>query len=260
MLAFLFRRAIDKNYLSQSTQDSEELIVSADLHVHRQDIGEKITVLGCDDQGLPVIRELKFSHFAASDWQIEGLLLDFLPIVQADDLHFVLPSQGKLVEQIINGQSLKGSIEDPLRFNLILDFLRVSGNMTVVALGEPDNEIAIPKDIIIDNLPILILENELALRAPIFRRVIDEDSLLVENSTDRSLGPRSFFSFRRYPFYISRLAPYCDRVAYAFRCVGRYCYDFVLASCCEQALVVPVARDDAFRVLAHCRDLLLVLF
>lgn len=73
------------------------------LHIHRQNVSEKVTILSCYHQSLPICGEFEFCYFTAPDWQIKSLLLYLLPVTQPNDFYLVLPSHCEFIEDVIDG-------------------------------------------------------------------------------------------------------------------------------------------------------------
>ena len=107
---------------------------------------------------------------------------------------------------MVYGYGFKRGVENSFRLDFVFNLFGVSRNMAVVSFREANNEVAISKNLIVNNFTILIFKHEFSLSRPIFRGVINQNSLLVEHCADCALRSVPVVSFGSNPLQIMRLA------------------------------------------------------
>ena len=168
--------------------------------------------MGDDDEGVSVGGEVHGGDLAAAGREFDCFLLDLLPVAEADDLDLVLSGERHLVEGVIDGHGLEGSVEHALALDLVLHLLLVGRHVAVVPLSEPHHDVSVPVELVVDDLSVLRFEHEFEGRRPVLGDIVDEQCLLVEDAADGGLFLISLFGLHGHPLEVARLGLDCEGV------------------------------------------------
>jgi hypothetical protein len=163
-------------YLGEGGEDGDLLLMVGEKPWKmRQHTEDEADARG-DQQQLAVFRPglcqpagYHSGDLAAVFGEADHLLLDFLPVLHVEDFDLVSGARHCALEQILVDAKRVDIVEDSVGLDLLAlgsdsartHFLLVRGDMAQEAVGEPDDQVAVSEQTVVDHFAVFRLEHQL---------------------------------------------------------------------------------------------------